>query len=175
MLLLFPWTRTWWACLEILHSSQVGLAPRALQKDLEKVSSRGMPGQQLALEDEKTEKSDAQLLLEAQNKGKKMRDIAFATLANLEDSLKQMKHCKFWSKAAQKDSELVVHELKVAADDLKKFIGKNSDDLELWKGKIMQCAIHVKQGTNQLKELKLLANKTGSVGAASSIARNKNK
>jgi hypothetical protein len=51
---------------------------------------------QAALEDEKNEKSDAQLLLEAQNKGKKMRDIAFATLANLEDSLKQMKHCKFW-------------------------------------------------------------------------------
>jgi hypothetical protein len=159
--------------------SDNALFPRPATKGLGKGQSKSIlngkgknKGEQLALEDEK---SDAQLLLEAQNKGKKMRDIAFATLANLEDSLKQMKHCKFWSKAAQKDSELVVHELKVSAEDLKKFIGKNSDDLELWKGKIMQCAIHVKQGTNQLKELKLLANKTGSVGAASSIARNKNK
>ena len=127
-------------------------------------------GQQLALEDEKDE---AKLLESAKGKAKKMRDLAWATVANFEDSLTQMKHCKFWSKAAQKDSELILHELKVSADELKKFIGKGSDDIELWKGKIMQTGIHVKKGTNQLKELKLLVNKSGSVAAGSSASRNR--
>lgn len=142
-------------------------APKGKGPSKGDAKGKGKKGQ-LAIEDEK---SDEQLLEEAKHKAKKMRDLAFATVANFEDALKQMKHCKFWSKVAQKDSEIILSELKAVADDLKKFIGRNSDALELWKGKIMECAIHVKKGTNQVKELKLLVNKTGSVAAASSTSR----
>jgi hypothetical protein len=116
-------------------------------------------------------KSDEKLLEEAKNKAKKMRDVAFATIANFEDALADMKGCKFWSKAAQRDAEGILLELKTAADDIKKFVGKPTDDIELVKGKVMECAIAVKKGTSQVKELKALANKTGSVAAASSRAR----
>jgi hypothetical protein len=126
---------------------------------------------QLAIEG--AEKTDAQLLEEARSKAKKMRDLAFATVANFEDALAQMKKCKYWSKAAQKDSETILVELKYVADDLKKFIGKNSDDLELWKGKIMYCAVSVKKGTNQIKELKMIAAKTGSVATGHTASKSK--
>jgi hypothetical protein len=64
-----------------LFSGRAGA--KGLAKGTGKGKLKGMPGQQLALEDEKNEKSDAQLLLEAQNKGKKMRDIAFCNTGQL--------------------------------------------------------------------------------------------
>jgi hypothetical protein len=109
----------------------------------------------LAIEDDKKDpkppKSDEKLIDEALSKAKKMRDLAFSTVANYEDAMNAVKHSKFWSKAANKDALAGLQELQEAADSLKKFTSKLILDLDLIKGKIMDCGLGVKKATSSIK------------------------
>ena len=140
-----------------------------LAKGLGKGKLKGLPGQ-LALEDDKEEKppkSDAQLITEALTKAKKMRDLAFGTVANIEDALTTVKGSKFWTKAAHRDASEVMAEVQEAADGLKKFINKPILDEDLIKGKIMECGLLTKKGQNLVKEINGLCNKASSVAGSS--------
>ena len=140
---------------------------KGLAKGLGKGKLKGLPGHQLALEDDKPPKSDAQLITEALNKAKKMRDLAFATTANIEDSLTVVKGSKFWSKAAHKDATEILTEVQVAGDSLKKFITKPTHNEDLIKGKILECGLIIKKGQNLIKEINGLCNKASSVAGSS--------
>ena len=113
------------------------------------------------------EKSHEKLVEEALAKARKMRDLAYATATNYEDANTEVKKSKFWSKAAQKDADVKLTELKTAAETLKKFLStKKTDDINLIKGRIMECGIVVKACIGSIKEFKHLSAKTGSVATS---------
>jgi hypothetical protein len=145
-----------------LFSGRAGA--KGLAKGLGKGKLKGMPGQQLALEDEKKPaKTETQLITDALNKAKKMRDLAFGTAANVEDALTTAKGSKFWTKQAHRDAAGVLAEVQEVAESLKKFINKPILDEDLIKGKIMECGLVTKKGQNLVKEINGLCNKATSV------------
>ena len=123
----------------------------------------------LAIEDDKKqpnpkgEKTDEQLMDEAFNKAKKMRDLAFSTIANYENAMDSVKGSKFWSKTAHKEALDGLQALQMAGDTLKKFISKPKMDIDLIKGMIMECGLAVKTATSSIKNMNNLANKAGSI------------
>ena len=138
---------------------------KGLAKGLGKGKLKGT-GQQLALEDDKPAKTESQLITDALNKAKKMRDLAFGTTANIEDALTTAKGSKFWTKQAHKDASCILLEVQEVADGLKKFINKPILDEDLIKGKIMECGLVTKKGQNLVKEINGLCNKAGSVAGS---------
>ena len=145
---------------------------KGLAKGLGKGKLKGMPGQQLALEDDKPPKTEEQLNLDALSKAKKMRDLAFATCANIETALTAAKGSKFWTKHAHRDAAGVLEEVQEVADGLKKFINKPILDEDLIKGKIMECGLVVKKGQNLVKEINGLCNKASSVAGSTKNRKN---
>lgn len=135
-------------------------------KGLGKGKLKGALGQ-LALDDEKPQKSESQLIQDALNKAKKMRDLAFGTAANIEDALTTVKGSKFWTKAAHKDAAEVLDEVQQAGDGLKKFINKPTLDEHLIKGKIMEVGLVIKKGQQLIKEINGLCCKAPSAAGSS--------
>lgn len=91
-----------------------------------------------------------------------MRDLTTSTTANFELALQGVKKTKFWSKAAQKDAEALLHELEQFAKQLKDVLMKHSNNLEMMKEVVIHAAQKVKEACIQIKEFKLLINKTSS-------------
>jgi len=100
------------------------------------------------------------------NKGKKMRDLCFSTVNNYQDVLQVVKKSKFWSRAAQKDAEEKLEELKHTAEDLKKFLVKGPKDIESIKRKLLPAGLLVRTCQNNIKEYKQLAARAGSVASS---------
>ena len=111
------------------------------------------------------EKTEKQLVDDACNRGRKMRDLCFATANNFQDALELVKKSKYWSKAAHKDADQKLAELKSMGDSLKKFLSKGPSDVPLIKGTIMEAGLVVKAALVSIREFKALAVKSASVAS----------
>ena len=108
-------------------------------------------------------KSPEELLEEAQNKCRKMRDVCGKCLANMEETVQAAKKSKYWTKVAQKDADGLMAKMAEEIQALNKVIGKNNigpDELKEW---VLKAASVVKECQSAVKEYKQLANKTASV------------
>ena len=138
-----------------------------------KGTGKGKPGL-LALLDkggppkkDPVDKTPEQLLDDALSKAKKMRDLAANTVTSMEEQVMLTKKSKFWSKIAQKEADDHVQKIKDAASSMKKFLQKqNITDVDLVKGRIMECGLAVKLAQNQIREYKHLLMKASSVAGS---------
>ena len=116
---------------------------------------------------EPAEKTPEKLLEEALTKAKKMKDLAANTASSMEEQIKLTKKSKFWSRVAQKEAEENLEKVNEAHAVLKKFLQRqNITDIDLVKGRIMECGLVVKVAVSQIREYKQLLLKASSVAGS---------
>ena len=113
------------------------------------------------------EDTPEKLLEKALSKAKKMRDIAMNTITSMEEQINLTKKSKFWSREAQKEAEENVDKLKEAHATIKKFLQRqNITDIDLVKGRIMECGLVLKVAMSQIREYKQILSKASSVAGS---------
>ena len=130
-------------------------------------------GKQLAIEngdpeeepEEPKEPTPEELLADALQKARKMRDLCGATVANMEEQLAAVAKSKYWSKQAQKDAAALKDAVAQAHDILKKVVVKKNPTLEEVKEKIVAAATAVKTANGQIKDIRMIASKASSVAS----------
>ena len=137
---------------------------KGIGKTISVGSGKGRGKGQLALEDlPPLEKTAEKLLDEALNKARRMRDLCFNTASNYEEAMLDVKKSKFWSKAAQKDADFALAELKALGESLKKFLMKKVFEIAVVKTRLVGAGKHVKDCLLQIREFRQMAAKAGSV------------
>lgn len=120
---------------------------------------------------EPTPKTEEELLEDALVKCRKMRDMTMATWANFELALQPLKKSKFWSKAAQKDAEVLKDQLEFHGKELKNCLLRHAGNFDKIKGAVVEAAGTVKEAQAQMKEFKQLASKALSKATSSKSKR----
>ena len=105
-------------------------------------------------------RTEAEQLEDAVSKCKKMRDVCNKTVSELQLLIKDCKGTKFWSKAAQKDADTFLSQLKDAEQELQKTLLKKGTTFERFKDVCLTAANTVKSVKEQMKEYKGLLHKT---------------